>query len=123
LLHKKGLLQKCFTQNIDTLERFAGMPEEKIVEAHGSFAQAHCIDCRKEFSQDWIKNEILAGKVARCECGGLVKPDIIFFGENLPAKFFDSLKEVCTARHMERKFVTDLHDENSIVELLTDIYW
>jgi NAD-dependent SIR2 family protein deacetylase len=93
LLHKKGLLQKCFTQNIDTLERFAGMPEEKIVEAHGSFAQAHCIDCRKEFSQDWIKNEILAGKVARCECGGLVKPDIIFFGENLPAKFFDSLKE------------------------------
>jgi len=36
----------------------------------------------------------MTGNVARCECKGLVKPDIVFFGENLPAKFFDSLKDV-----------------------------
>lgn len=39
LLHKKGLLLKLFTQNIDCLEREAGVPGEKIVEAHGSFAK------------------------------------------------------------------------------------
>jgi NAD-dependent histone deacetylase SIR2 len=38
LLHEKGLLLRCFTQNIDTLEREAGLPGEAVVEAHGSFA-------------------------------------------------------------------------------------
>jgi NAD-dependent histone deacetylase SIR2 len=39
LLHKKGLLLKLFTQNIDCLEREAGVPDDKIIEAHGSFAK------------------------------------------------------------------------------------
>jgi NAD+-dependent protein deacetylase SIR2 len=39
LLHKKGLLLKLFTQNIDCLEREAGVPGDKIIEAHGSFAK------------------------------------------------------------------------------------
>ena len=46
LLQDKGILLRCFTQNIDTLERMAGVTEDNIVEAHGSFATAGCIDCR-----------------------------------------------------------------------------
>lgn len=46
LLQEKGILLRCFTQNIDTLERMAGVTAENIVEAHGSFATSRCIDCR-----------------------------------------------------------------------------
>ena len=42
-------------QNIDTLERVAGLPEEKLVEAHGSFHSAHCVNCRKEYAHEWVK--------------------------------------------------------------------
>jgi NAD+-dependent protein deacetylase SIR2 len=46
LLQDKGILLRCFTQNIDTLERRAGVDADNIVEAHGSFATHKCIDCR-----------------------------------------------------------------------------
>src|ERR1700754_5350784 len=44
LLHQKGKLHRCYTQNIDTLERMAGVPDFKIIEAHGSFASHRCIE-------------------------------------------------------------------------------
>lgn len=82
VLHKRKLLKMCFTQNIDTLERLAGVPDELIVEAHGSFADQHCIECGSWYDGHKLKDEILNGKIAYCyECGGLVKPDIVFFGE------------------------------------------
>jgi NAD-dependent deacetylase sirtuin 2 len=75
LLHEKGLLLRLFTQNIDTLERQTGLPDEKIVEAHGSFHTAHCIGCRREYSQAWVKEIIFADEVPKCEdCEALVKP-------------------------------------------------
>jgi NAD-dependent histone deacetylase SIR2 len=52
LLQDKGMLLRCFTQNIDTLERIAGVKPENIVEAHGSFAESRCIDCRAEVYLD-----------------------------------------------------------------------
>ncbi|KAF8625960.1 hypothetical protein AX17_006685 [Amanita inopinata Kibby_2008] len=92
LLLEKGLLRMCFTQNIDTLERKAGIPEDKIVEAHGSFATHHCIDCGLEYDDDKMMEVVEQCKIPRCpKCDGLVKPDIVFFGEPLPAKFFSSL--------------------------------
>lgn len=90
LLSDKGLLLKLFTQNIDCLERAAGVPSDKIIEAHGSFACQRCIDCRTEYPDDLMKQAIRNGDVPRCigtECTGLVKPDIVFFGEALPEKF------------------------------------
>ena len=53
----QGLLLRHYTQNIDTLERAAGIDPELLVEAHGTFATAHCIGkCRprKEYSQEFI---------------------------------------------------------------------
>lgn len=72
LLHQKGLLVRNFTQNIDTLERIAGVPEEKLVEAHGSFASAHCIACRQEYSQEFVRSAFRTLPVNlsdMCTCG------------------------------------------------------
>lgn len=88
LLAGKGLLRMLFTQNIDCLERRAGVPAEKIVEAHGSFAAQRCIDCKEEFPGDEMREHVEKGQVPRCKgCNGLVKPDIVFFGEALPSEF------------------------------------
>lgn len=96
LLHEKGILLRCFTQNIDTLERRAGIPAELIVEAHGSFASNHCISpkCGKEADYEATKGLILQKKIPRCtKCKELVKPDIVFFGEGLPKIFFQRMEE------------------------------
>lgn len=91
LLHQKGMLLKHFTQNIDCLERQAGVPGEMIVEAHGSFATQHCIDCKVPYPDKEMQGIVQQGKVPRCKkCGGLVKPDIVFFGEGLPDSFFSN---------------------------------
>ncbi|KXN82421.1 NAD-dependent protein deacetylase hst2-1 [Leucoagaricus sp. SymC.cos] len=92
LLHDKELLLKCFTQNIDTLERRAGVPDAKIIEAHGSFAAQRCIDCLAPYDDFLIKVHIKEKTIPRCEgCRGLVKPDIVFFGESLPPEFIESI--------------------------------
>ncbi|KAL6697419.1 DHS-like NAD/FAD-binding domain-containing protein [Trichoderma pleuroticola] len=88
LLAEKGLLQMLFTQNIDCLERAAGVPTDKIVEAHGSFATQRCIECKVEFPDAEMRAHVTRGDVPKCnECKGLVKPDITFFGEALPRDF------------------------------------
>lgn len=84
LLASKSLLHTCFTQNIDTLERRAGVPAEKIVEAHGSFASQRCIDCNRPYDSEKMKKIVMKSDIPRCEkCSGLVKPDIVFFGEGV----------------------------------------
>lgn len=89
LLNDKGLLLKHFTQNIDCLEREAGVPDDKIVEAHGSFARQSCIECKRAYPEEDLKRHIDQKTIPRCaECKGLVKPEIVFFGEALPAAFF-----------------------------------
>mmetsp|Transcript_24070 Transcript_24070/g.28296 ORF Transcript_24070/g.28296 Transcript_24070/m.28296 type:complete len:435 (+) Transcript_24070:107-1411(+) len=94
LLEQKGVLRKCFTQNIDTLEREAGIDPDLLVEAHGSFGEAHCTGCSKTYTQAWVKEEIFNDKIPKCtECSKLVKPDIVFFGEKLPRKFAIARKE------------------------------
>ncbi|XP_016845338.1 NAD-dependent protein deacetylase sirtuin-2 [Nasonia vitripennis] len=89
LLHEKGLLLRHYTQNIDTLERLAGLPEEKLVEAHGTFHSGRCLDCQASFDLPWMKEKIKKATVPKCEeCSeGVVKPDIVFFGEMLPDRF------------------------------------
>lgn len=82
LLASHSLLHTCFTQNIDTLERRAGVPAEKIIEAHGSFATQRCINCKVPYDDERMKEDVMAGSIPRCDkCRGLVKPDIVFFGE------------------------------------------
>lgn len=84
------MLLKHFTQNIDCLERQAGVPGEMIIEAHGSFASQRCIDCKTPYPDDEMHRMVDEGKVPTCSCGGYVKPDIVFFGEALPSSFFEN---------------------------------
>ncbi|XP_013413830.1 NAD-dependent protein deacetylase sirtuin-3 [Lingula anatina] len=96
LLHDKGLLHRMYTQNIDGLERLAGIPSEKLVEAHGTFSTATCIRCNLEHRGDEIKDAIFSDKLPKCKktnCLGIVKPDIVFFGEELPRRFYYYLKD------------------------------
>ncbi|XP_026571115.1 NAD-dependent protein deacetylase sirtuin-2 [Pseudonaja textilis] len=95
LLKDKGLLLRCYTQNIDTLERVAGLDAEHLVEAHGTFYTSHCISstCKASYSLEWMKEKIFASVTPRCEkCQSVVKPDIVFFGENLPPRFFSLMQ-------------------------------
>ncbi|XP_026543895.1 NAD-dependent protein deacetylase sirtuin-2 isoform X1 [Notechis scutatus] len=95
LLKDKGLLLRCYTQNIDTLERVAGLDAEHLVEAHGTFYTSHCISstCKTSYSLEWMKEKIFASLTPRCEkCQSVVKPDIVFFGENLPPRFFSLMQ-------------------------------
>ncbi|KAK4907350.1 Sir2 histone deacetylase Hst2, partial [Elasticomyces elasticus] len=85
------MLLKHFTQNIDCLDREAGVPADKIIEAHGSFATQRCIECKTEYPNDDMKEAVAMKEVPHCVndmCDGLVKPDIVFFGEALPESFF-----------------------------------
>lgn len=96
LLENHGMLHRHYTQNIDTLEHIARISPDKIIEAHGSFYTNHCLVCRQQYTKEWMKAEIFANRIPRCnipECTGVVKPDIVFFGESLPAKFHDSIDE------------------------------
>ncbi|NXI90627.1 SIR3 deacetylase, partial [Psophia crepitans] len=89
LLHDKGLLLRLYTQNIDGLERAAGIPPARLVEAHGTFATATCTVCLRKFPGEDFRGDVMADKVPRCPvCTGVVKPDIVFFGEELPQRFF-----------------------------------
>ncbi|RWS28062.1 NAD-dependent protein deacetylase sirtuin-2-like protein [Leptotrombidium deliense] len=93
LLEDKGMLLRVYTQNIDGLERRAGIPDARVVEAHGTCYTSHCVEpsCGKEFSLDWMKGN---DQIPHCDnCNALVKPDIVFFGERLPEKFFSSVDD------------------------------
>ncbi|KAI8805484.1 DHS-like NAD/FAD-binding domain-containing protein [Cladochytrium replicatum] len=85
LLEQKGKLLRNYTQNIDTLEQSAEI--EKVLNCHGSFASAACIQCGHKAPGHHIKDDIFAQRVPRCpKCkneSGVMKPDIVFFGEKL----------------------------------------
>lgn len=101
LFEKKGRLKRIYTQNIDTLEREAGIFPEYVIEAHGSFSSNHCIECAKEFPLEVFRDQLALDckyinifEYAKCDkCKGLIKPRIVFFGENLPSEFFDTWDE------------------------------
>jgi len=90
LLEQKGLLMMCYTQNIDGLEKKAGVSQTKLVRAHGHNESSHCTSCGKEYHNPSMRECLRKGQVAYCECGGAAKPDVVFFGEGLPWEFHSS---------------------------------
>ncbi|OOQ83681.1 NAD-dependent protein deacetylase hst2-2 [Penicillium brasilianum] len=90
LLAKKNVLHFAFTQNIDGLEEDMGLPADKILWAHGNWKSQHCWKCKTEYPDDLMKEAIREGKVPYCqkpECGGAVKPNVVFFGQSLSLEF------------------------------------
>jgi len=72
------------TQNIDGLHQKAG--SKNIVEIHGNIMHNYCIDCKKEYSTTEFDSiyEHNANHIPKCNCGGLIRPDVVWFGEQLP---------------------------------------
>ena len=104
-IHDSGKLLRLFTQNIDSLEREAGLPPDAIVAAHGNFDSAHVVapdepvaadgsvhvEGRKTVDIEKVRQAISEGEAGwqrlNTRHGGLVKPAITFFGESLPKRF------------------------------------
>jgi len=90
----KNLVKYIFTQNIDGLEIKAKIPEEKLIFAHGNFYKGHCGKCDKEIDIEKINERIKNDKIYYCPvCNGPCKPNVVFYGENLPVRFFEKLDE------------------------------
>lgn len=78
-LEEKGKLKAVITQNIDNLHQKAG--SKKVIELHGTIQKSFCLKCKKCFSYEEMKIKIFKEEVPKCTCGGVIKPDIVFFGE------------------------------------------
>ena len=77
-LEKAGKLKAVITQNIDGLHQKAG--SEKVLELHGSIHRNYCQICNKEYDLDYI---LESDGIPRCECGGIIKPDVVLYEEPL----------------------------------------
>ncbi|GAB1432121.1 NAD-dependent protein deacetylase [Spirochaetota bacterium] len=78
---KQGMLKLVITQNIDGLHTRAGT--EKLAEFHGSCNSLVCLRCSRSYRAE---KELLDAMPPRCSCGGILKPDFVFFGEGIPEK-------------------------------------
>lgn len=84
-LHSLGKLSALITQNIDGLHQASGLPAEIVIELHGTTTEASCLSCSDRITSDEACERVQAGELApRClECGGLLKPATISFGQPL----------------------------------------
>ena len=94
MLQEKGMLLLNPTQNIDNLEEKTGMDMRQVIQAHGANRGAHCAKCKHPFDQKVLEQAISESKgVIYCEQPGCkdkkrpIKPNIVFFGEQLPTEF------------------------------------
>jgi len=81
-LEEQGVLEAVITQNIDTLHRKAG--SRNVVEVHGTIETGSCWTCKTSYPLAEIEPLFDPDGIARCTCGGPVKPDVVLFGELLP---------------------------------------
>ena len=84
-LEKQGKLKAIITQNIDNLHQEAG--SKCVIELHGSVFRNYCMDCGKKYDLEYV---VAQEGVPHCEkCGGIVRPDIVLYEENLNHKDVD----------------------------------
>ena len=84
-LEKAGKLKAVVTQNIDGLHQAAG--SKNVLELHGSVLRNYCTRCGKFYTAGYIKN---SSGVPKCECGGVVKPDVVLYEESLNGDVTDA---------------------------------
>lgn len=99
---QRGWLKAVITQNVDFLHQRAG--SSRVIEVHGTPAIHRCLTCGHQQTFDQIRTRLRAGEtVPRCDCGGVYKPDITFFGEALPGRAWDEAEAL--ARECDLMFV------------------
>lgn len=77
-LEEKGKLSAVITQNIDGLHQMAG--SKNVLELHGSIHRNYCQRCGKFYDAKYVKE---SPEIPRCECGGIIKPDVVLYEEDL----------------------------------------
>jgi len=88
-LQEKGKLKCIITQNIDGLDIKAG--SKNVLEIHGSIYRNYCVKCNKFYSaQDIFKSST----IPKCECGGIIKPDVVLYEEPLNETFERSIEYI-----------------------------
>ena len=94
-LEQQGKLTAVVTQNIDELHQRAG--SRNVLELHGSVYRNHCMECGKS----WPVEAVLeADGVPRCTCGGVIKPDVVLYGEGLDSATLTAAVEAIAAADM-----------------------
>ncbi len=83
-LEEMGKLKAVVTQNIDGLHQAAGSKE--VLEIHGTLHSHTCIDCGKKYTLDYV---LKTEGIPRCECGGIVRPDIVMYEEGLDTSLLE----------------------------------
>ena len=88
-LEKNGKLKAIITQNIDGLHQKAG--SKNVLEVHGTTYKCHCMKCNKEYSGDIIFE---SSGIPKCECGGIIRPNVTLYEESLPEDFMKARDEI-----------------------------
>ncbi len=85
-LYQMGKLESVITQNVDGLHQAAGVPEDKVVELHGTLKWVSCLSCGKRWPREDIEKMMdeTGEKAPECECGGYLKQATVSFGQSLP---------------------------------------
>ena len=96
-LEQMGRLKTVITQNIDNLHQKAGSTH--VIELHGNMRHATCMRCRRSMpTAPLIPRFLTAGEIPRCDrCGGVIKPDVILFGEQLPRQEVNAARAAAKA--------------------------
>jgi NAD-dependent deacetylase len=83
-LEKMNILEHVITQNIDGLHKTAG--SRNVSEIHGSLREIYCLNCGREY----LAPHVPAGEPPYCHCGGVLKPNTVLFGEQLPPEALET---------------------------------
>ena len=78
ILENKGLVNTIITQNIDGFHQMAG--SKNVIELHGSVLRNHCMKCNKFYD---AKKVFFTESIPKCNCGGIIKPDVVLYEEQL----------------------------------------
>lgn len=92
-LEDKHILSSVITQNIDGFHQEAG--SKKVLELHGSIKRNYCMDCHKFYDDKYVFS---SSGVPKCDCGGIVKPDVVLYQESLDDNtVLESIQEIKNA--------------------------
>ena len=90
-LEELGILKTIITQNIDGLHQMAGNTD--VIEFHGTYAWHRCMDCKNRCKSSWID---LTNIPPLCNCGGVYRPEVVFFGEIIPPEHLWRSRQVAS---------------------------
>lgn len=96
-LERKGKLKAVITQNIDGLHQCAG--SENVIELHGTILKHYCSSCKTPMSNEDVTS--CKGQVPKCQkCGGVVRPDVVLYGEPLSEQVINSAVDAISSADM-----------------------